>query len=127
MDSMRPRIALQAEALRRCIAGYGNQPVDIDEVMSWFSFDAMGEVLFGEDFNLMNSKVMHPAILHRDRALSMLGPIADAIWLAHLAFQFIPFYGRVKDWFRMVAFCDERMRERMEVSNMVPKSVYLGI
>ncbi|KAI2627965.1 cytochrome P450 monooxygenase-like protein [Hypomontagnella submonticulosa] len=114
MDSMRPRIALQAEALRRCIAGYGNQPVDIDEVMSWFSFDAMGEVLFGEDFNLMNSKVMHPAILHRDRALSMLGPIADAIWLAHLAFQFIPFYGRVKDWFRMVAFCDERMRERME-------------
>ncbi|KAI1135148.1 cytochrome P450 monooxygenase-like protein [Hypoxylon sp. FL0543] len=114
MDSLRPRIAQQAESLYRCVKGYGDQPVDVDEVMSWFSFDAMGEVVFGEDFNLMDSKTMHPAILHRDRALALLGPISDAIWIARLAFSFIPFYGRVKDWFRMVAFCDERMRARME-------------
>nr|AVY05503.1 cytochrome P450 monooxygenase-like protein [Nodulisporium sp.] len=115
MDSLRPRIAQQAESPYRCIKGYGDQPVDVDEVMSWFSFDAMGEVVFGEDFNLMDSRTMHPAILHRDRALAVLGPISDAIWIARLAFSFIPFYGRVKDWFRMVAFCDERMRARMEV------------
>ncbi|KAI4858741.1 cytochrome P450 monooxygenase-like protein [Hypoxylon rubiginosum] len=114
MDSLRPRLASQAEALYRCIAGYGDKPVDVDEVMSWFSFDAMGEVVFGEDFDLMNSKVMHPAILHRDRALALLGPISDAIWIARLAFSFVPFYGRVRDWFRMVAFCDERMRIRMQ-------------
>lgn len=115
MDSLRPRLAEQAMALSRCIASYNGEPIDIDEIMSWFSFDAMGEVVFGEDFNLMNSRVMHPAILHRDRALAMLGPIADAIWIARMAFSFVPFYGRVKNWMQMVKFCEERMDERVEV------------
>ncbi|KAI1490701.1 cytochrome P450 [Biscogniauxia mediterranea] len=114
MDSLRPRIAEQAHALSQCIASYGVEPVDVDEIMSWFSFDAMGEVVFGEDFNLMNSRFMHPVIRHRDRALALLGPIADAIWIARLAFSFVPFYGRVQDWFRMVAFCDERMKMRLD-------------
>lgn len=114
MDALRPRLAEQAMALSQCIGSYNGKVVDVDEVMSWFSFDAMGEVVFGEDFNLMNSRVMHPAILHRDRALAMLGPIADAIWIARIAFSFIPFYGRVKDWMQMVKFCEERMGERME-------------
>ncbi|KAI0095754.1 cytochrome P450 [Nemania sp. FL0031] len=113
MDSLRPRIAEQALSLSRCIAKYDGEPIELNDVMSWFSFDAMGEVVFGQDFDLMNSRVMHPVILHRDRALALLGPIADAIWIAHLAFAFIPFYGRVQDWFRMVAFCDERMKMRM--------------
>jgi hypothetical protein len=116
MDSLRPRISEQVQSLVQCIQSYDSLPVDVDEVMSWFSFDAMGEVVFGEDFNLLNSRVMHPAILHRDRALSMLGPIADAIWIARLAFSFVPFYGKVKDWMRMVAFCEERMNIRMKVS-----------
>ncbi|RYP82600.1 hypothetical protein DL769_001594 [Monosporascus sp. CRB-8-3] len=114
MDSLRPRIADQAQSLSRCIASYGTSPVDVDEVMSWFSFDAMGEVVFGEGFNLMESRVMHPVIRHRDRALALLGPIADAIWIARLAFSFIPFYGRVQDWFRMVAFCDAHMQMRVD-------------
>lgn len=115
MDSLRPRIAEQAHSLSRCIAKYDGGPVDIDDVMSWFSFDAMGEVVFGEDFDLMNKRYMHPVIRHRDRALALLGPIADAIWIARLAFSLVPFYGRVQDWFRMVAFCDERMKMRLSV------------
>ncbi|KAI8935075.1 hypothetical protein NX059_007670 [Plenodomus lindquistii] len=114
MDSLRPRIAGQVQSLVSCIQSYNGSTVDVDEVMSWFSFDAMGEVVFGEDFNLLKSKVMHPAILHRDRALAMLGPIADAIWIARMAFAFVPFYGKVKDWMRMVAFCEERMDIRVK-------------
>lgn len=115
MNSLRPRIAEQAQSLRRCISSYGTKPIDVDEVMSWFSFDAMGEVVFGQDFDLMNSRFMHPVLHHRDRALALLGPIADAIWIARLAFSFVPFYGRVQDWFRMVSFCDERMKTRLDV------------
>lgn len=116
MDSLRPRIADQVMSLVSCIKKYNGSVVDVDEVMSWFSFDAMGEVVFGQDFDLLNSRVMHPAILHRDRALAMLGPIADAIWIARLAFSFVPFYGKIRDWMRMVAFCEERMKMRMKVS-----------
>ncbi|KAH8700029.1 cytochrome P450 [Phaeosphaeriaceae sp. PMI808] len=94
MDSLRPRIADQVQSLVQCIDKYAGAPVDIDEAMSWFSFDAMGEVVFGEDFDLLNSRVMRPAILHRDQALAILGPIADAIWIARLAFLFVLFYGK---------------------------------
>lgn len=119
MNSLRPRLADQVQSLVQCIAKYDGGPVDIDQVMSWFSFDAMGEVVFGKDFDLLNSRVMHPAILHRDRALAMLGPIADAIWIARFAFSFVPFYGKVRDWMRMVAFCEERMEMRVKVSSWV--------
>jgi hypothetical protein len=121
MDSLRPRIAEQAHALRRCIEEHEGHPVDLDEVMSLFSFDAMGEVVFGEDFDLMRTHTMLPVIRHRDRALALLGPIADAIWIACLAFAVVPFYGRVRDWFRMVAFCEERMSQRIKVRAASPQ------
>ncbi|KAI1371223.1 cytochrome P450 monooxygenase-like protein [Hypoxylon crocopeplum] len=114
MDVYRPRIAELAEMLSRTISDYEGAPVDIDEVMSWFSFDAMGEVLFGEDFGLTRSKYMHPGIVHRDRALSILGPLEGAIWIARFGFSLAPFAGRVKDWFKLVAFCDEQMRRRIQ-------------
>ncbi|OTA54002.1 cytochrome P450 monooxygenase-like protein [Hypoxylon sp. EC38] len=114
MDEYRPRIAELAQVLSQSISVYGDNPVDIDEVMSWFSFDAMGEVLFGEDFGLTHSRSMHSGILHRDRALSILGPLEGAIWIARFGFSLAPYYGRVKDWFKMVAFCDEQTKKRIE-------------
>lgn len=115
MDIYRPRIADLAQVLSQTIADYRGAAVDIDEVMSWFSFDAMGEVLFGEDFNLTRSKSMHPGIVHRDRALSILGPLEGAIWIARLGFSLAPFLGRVKDWFKMVEFCNDQTSKRIQV------------
>ncbi|XXH01973.1 hypothetical protein Hte_008336 [Hypoxylon texense] len=115
MNEYRKRIAELAQMLSQSISDYEGAPVDIDEVMSWFSFDAMGEVLFGEDFGLTRSKSMHPGIIHRDRALSILGPLEGAIWIAQMGFSLAPFLGRVKDWFNMVAFCDEQTDRRMKV------------
>ncbi|KAI0194201.1 cytochrome P450 monooxygenase-like protein [Astrocystis sublimbata] len=113
INAMRHRISEQALSLSRCIAKYGGEPIELNEIMSWFSFDAMAEAVFGQDFDLMNSRTMHPVILHRDRALALLGPIGVAMWIARLVFACIPFYGRIQDWFRMVSFCDEHMSKRM--------------
>lgn len=115
MNEYRKRIAELAQMLSQSISDYEGAPVDIDEVMSWFSFDAMGEVLFGEDFGLTRSKTMHPGIVHRDRALSILAPLEGAIWIAQMGFTLAPFLGKVKDWFKMVAFCDEQTNRRMQV------------
>ncbi|KAI1387314.1 cytochrome P450 monooxygenase-like protein [Hypoxylon trugodes] len=114
MDILRPRVAAQALSLSQCIAKYEGGPVDVNEIMSWFSFDVMAEAVFGKDFGLMSSQAMLPAIGHRDRALALVGPLNDAIWIALLGFSLIPFYGRVQDWFRMVAFCDEHVQERLK-------------
>jgi hypothetical protein len=115
MDVFRPRITEQALALERCIASYGNEPVSVRDVMTWFSFDAMGEVVFGEDFGMIRNRVTTPAIVHQQRALAFLGPMMDTMWIVHMAFAFVPFLGLVRDWMSMVAFCEEQMGIRMRV------------
>ncbi|RYP55519.1 hypothetical protein DL769_010135 [Monosporascus sp. CRB-8-3] len=114
INAFHPRIAKLAQSLSSCIRAHGTHALDVDEVMSWFSFDVMGDIVFGKDFNLLESRVWTPAIQHRDRALALVGPIGDSIWIAHLAFWLVPFYGRVKDWFRMVTFCEDQIKERRE-------------
>ncbi|RYP06625.1 hypothetical protein DL764_003047 [Monosporascus ibericus] len=114
MNAFHPRIVKLAQSLSSCIKAHGTSAVDVDEVMSWFSFDVMGDIVFGKDFNLLESRVWTPAIEHRDRALALVGPIGDTIWIARLAFWLVPFYGRVKDWFRMVSFCEDQIKERLE-------------
>ncbi|KAI0017543.1 cytochrome P450 monooxygenase-like protein [Xylariomycetidae sp. FL0641] len=114
MADFAPRIAALARALADCIADYGSDPVDLDEVMSWFSFDAMGEVLFGADFGLVEAKALHPAISHRDRALALAGPLGDAIWIALAGFAIMPTVGRVADWHRLIQFCEDHMKRRLE-------------
>ncbi|KAJ3563659.1 hypothetical protein NPX13_g8120 [Xylaria arbuscula] len=84
MNDYYPRILSLVRELSRCIGTFDQNPVDIDQVMSWYSWDVMGEVLFGEDFNLTKSRVTHPGIKHRDRALALAGPLGDAIWIALL-------------------------------------------
>ncbi|RYP57497.1 hypothetical protein DL769_009436 [Monosporascus sp. CRB-8-3] len=117
MGVYQPRIVELALSLSDTIADYANTPVDVNEVMSWFSFDVMAEIVFGNHFGLVKSKSMHPAIRHRDRALAMLGPLEGAIWIARLGLDLVPFYGRIKDWLRKVAFCEDQMRKRMSENN----------
>ncbi|KAK5627594.1 hypothetical protein RRF57_003309 [Xylaria bambusicola] len=114
MNDYYPRITSLVRELSRCIGTFGDNPVDIDQVMSWYSWDVMGEVLFGEDFNLTKSRVTHPGIKHRDRALALAGPLGDAIWIALLGFQLLPPVGRVNDWRRMIQFCEDHMKSRLE-------------
>ncbi|KAJ2988814.1 hypothetical protein NUW58_g3778 [Xylaria curta] len=113
MNDYYPRIAGLVRELSNCIGSFGLNPVDVDQVMSWYSWDVMGEVLFGEDFNLTKSKVTHPGIKHRDRALALAGPLSDAIWIALLGFQLCPPVGIVNDWHNMIRFCEDHMKLRL--------------
>ncbi|KAF2870137.1 cytochrome P450 [Massariosphaeria phaeospora] len=81
--------------------------VDVVDMMNWFAFDVMGEVLFGEDFGLLASCQSLPAVTRQHRALAMMGPILNTVW----------------DWMDMVSFCDERMTRRMKVPG---SSMYLA-
>ncbi|GAP88817.1 putative cytochrome P450 [Rosellinia necatrix] len=114
MNDYHPRIIALVRELSSCIGSFKANPVDIDKVMSWYSWDIMGEVLFGEDFNLTKSKITHPSIEHRDRALALAGPLGDAIWIALLGFQILPPVGRVNDWHRMMEFCEDHMKLRLK-------------
>ena len=111
-----PRIKKQVERLADIIAKHDCEPVLLNDVMAWFAFDSMGEFMFTSDFGMMKSNTWHPAIVQRKGALALLAPMSDAIWLVRLAFAFTPFFGKVRDWNRMVAFCDNAMQKRMQVN-----------
>ncbi|KAK7946711.1 uncharacterized protein PG986_011032 [Apiospora aurea] len=120
MDIYRPRIAALAERVSLSLLN-GCAPVDVGEVMSWFSFDAMGDVLFGEDFGLISSRSLHPGIASRDKALSLLGPLEGAIWIARLGFLLNPILGWAQAWYDMLAFCEEQTRKRTQRGECLSK------
>ncbi|KAL8996989.1 MAG: hypothetical protein Q9169_003640 [Polycauliona sp. 2 TL-2023] len=108
------RIQQQVQRLADLIANHQGAPVLLNDVMSWFAFDSMGEFMFKSDFGMMTSSTWHPAISNQRDALAMLAPLSDAIWLVRLAFDFLPFFGKVKKWNQMVEFCDAAMQKRMQ-------------
>jgi hypothetical protein len=83
--------------------------------MSWFAFDAMGEITFGEDFGMMANRTSKSDLIHQRQALALLAPLNDASWIAHLGFNFFPFLSAVRGWWAAVRFCCGRMQKRMAV------------
>lgn len=112
-----PRILRQIERLANLIAMHDEEPVLLNDVMSWFAFDSMGEFMFNSDFDMMQSSTWHPAIIRQRRALALLAPLNDAVWLVILLFSLFPFVPYVRDWNQMMAFCDSAMQQRMKVGS----------
>ena len=108
-----PRIRRQVERLADLIASHDWEPVLLNDVMSWFAFDSMGEFMFNSDSGMMSSSTWHPAIVQQRGALTLLAPLSDTIWLVRLAFAFFLFFGKVRDWNQMVSFCDKAMQKRI--------------
>jgi hypothetical protein len=98
----------------------------MNDIMSWFSFDAMGEITFGEDFGLMRNKQTTSILTHQRQALALLAPFNDTTWLAHAGFSLFRFLDVIKNWWAAVYFCESRMEERMKVNlnAIVTISVY---
>ena len=111
-----PRIIKQISTLEQVIAHSGSQPLVVNDIISWFAFDSMGEFAFNENFGMMKLGKWHYAVTQQRSALALLGLFSPAIWIIRLAFAFVPFLSRMRDWAGMLAFCDSRMKQRLKVS-----------
>ena len=98
-------------SLRKAAAA--GEPVLVDQLFAWFSFDLMGLFAFGRTFGMLENEEWHDAILQLRRGLGALGVLSCMPWLARIGFAYIPGLWIVKDWFQMRRFCEERMNERM--------------
>lgn len=116
MDEYEPRVAALTRDLESCISLYEEEPVNVTDVMTWYSFDIMGEVIFSKDFGMIKNRATNPILEQQRQALALLGPIIDVQWIVHLAFNFVPFMKQVQDWLKMCSFCEQQMAERMAVS-----------
>jgi hypothetical protein len=115
MDQFKPRITALVKEIQKCIDSSGGEPVNVTDVMTWFSFDAMGEVIFGKDFGMIKDRATNPIMVQQRRALALLGPLIDVQWVVHLAFAFFPYLGKVRDFMNMCTFCEQQIEKRMAV------------
>lgn len=92
------------------------QPVNVSAWFYWFTFDVMGEFAFAKSFGMLESERWHIAVVMLRKAMRLLGPFSPVPWLAQIAFSMIPWFWVIRDWFAMLAWCRDRMKERIQVS-----------
>ena len=118
LDQYQERILPLLSQLERCI----DQDIDSKKVTEatdliyWLGFDRMGDFVFSQTFNMLSRQEWHHIIMLMQRALSLLGPLSPVPWFIQIAFKVFPRVWILKDWFRMVAWCEEQMLRRLEVS-----------
>lgn len=75
----------------------------------------MGDLALGKSFNMLVDERWHYAVTWMHGFLSLLGPATPVPWLARLGFG-LP--GATREWHRFVKWCQVRMGERIEVSDI---------
>lgn len=108
-------MAQHARELRDMIqAEAENQhPICFSLLAYWFSFDVMGIFALSESFDMLHNEQWHYAVNDLRRAMSILGPLSPVPWLAQIGFRFLRGHWVVKDWHSMLAWCRDRMEERI--------------
>ncbi|KAI9151287.1 Cytochrome P469 monooxygenase [Paramyrothecium foliicola] len=113
------RIGDHVERLTGIIEAQEGRPLAINDLIIWFAFDSMGDFGFGKDFGMLKKQDWIQGVTWMRSAMTLLGPASPAIWLARIAFAYLPGVWKVKDWFSMLKFADECMQERMKPSKVI--------
>lgn len=98
-----------------CELAQTNQSVNVSAWFYWFTFDVMGEFAFAKSFGMLQSEKWHIAVVMLRKAMQLLGPLSPVPWLAQIGFNLLPWFGVIADWFAMLAWCRQRMEERIQV------------
>jgi tryprostatin B 6-hydroxylase len=87
------------------------KPINVVQWFNNYSFDIVGDLAFGQSFDMLRDDELHWAVQLLAEGFK---PLAFGLptWVFRLA-QIIP--GATKDWFRFLDFCRERMITRMQV------------
>lgn len=93
----------------------------MNDLVSWFVFDCMGDFGFGKDFGMMKEQKWLDAILYMRSSWSLLGVFTPAIWIPRVAFSLPPVW-MVKNWFKALAFSESLLQARMTVGCLYPWS-----
>ncbi|KAI1032767.1 hypothetical protein LB504_006236 [Fusarium proliferatum] len=70
-----------------------DMPVNIAKWFKFYSFDTMGDLAFGQSFNMLTDGMKHPFMALVESHMAMAGTFSQLIWLFPL-FRALPFLGR---------------------------------
>ncbi|KAF2130546.1 putative benzoate 4-monooxygenase cytochrome P450 [Dothidotthia symphoricarpi CBS 119687] len=104
-----PRIKTKADALIHQLRNSYEKPMNVSSWAMYFSFDVMGEVGLGKDFNNLTSGVEHGAIQGVHDHMTMLGILSTVPWLLNVLSS-IP--GAASGYTDFFNFCSSEIREK---------------
>jgi hypothetical protein len=84
-------------------------------LLYWFGFDAMGDFVLSDSFNMLRDESWHHILQKGRNAMSLLGPLGPTPWLFQIALRLLPRVWVIKDWYGMVQWAEVQMKNRLEV------------
>ncbi|KAJ5702262.1 hypothetical protein N7488_009810 [Penicillium malachiteum] len=125
LDEYQSRLIPLIDELERCIDGdiSAGKVSEMTDLLYWIGFDRMGDFIFSRTFNMLSQQEWHHIIVLLQRALSLLGPLSPLPWFLHICFKLFPRIWILKDWFRMVSWCERRLTERLDCAENTPKAL----
>ena len=94
------------------------QPINVSLWFYWFTFDVMGIFAFARSFDMLQKEEWHVSVVMLRKAMRLLGPLSPVPWLAQIGFNMFPWLWVVRDWLAMLAWCRDRMSERLKVRSV---------
>ena len=113
INGYHPRLVAHLDAFERKLADKKNQAINVTDWFNFLSFDIMGDVSFGTEFNLVKTGKMHFAIEKIRVGTVPLGIMLHAPWLFRLV-SCVP--GAMRTWYQLVRWCSEEALRRLKVS-----------
>ncbi|EGU79236.1 hypothetical protein FOXB_10267 [Fusarium oxysporum f. sp. conglutinans Fo5176] len=94
-----PRVAKYTSQLLDRLEQSQATTIDIAKWFKFYSFDTMGDLAFGQSFNMLTDGVKHPFMALVESHMAMAGTFSQLIWMFPL-FRAMPFLGREDDIFQ---------------------------
>jgi hypothetical protein len=94
------------------------QATDVSEIIRWFSFDFMGDFVFGTSFHLIDNQEWHWIVLRLQNAMNLLGPFSPVPWLIQLSLHLMPFFPMTRNFLEMSSWCKQQMDRRQKVTDV---------
>jgi tryprostatin B 6-hydroxylase len=110
------RVKIYLDKLVEKIKAFDSQPVNVTKWFNLFSFDVMGDLSFGESFDMLENSKEHWAIQLLNNGIDPLA-FCIPVWFFRIVAA-IP--GAAKDWWGFMDYCRGRMFQRMNVNLFLP-------
>ncbi|KAH7203512.1 cytochrome P450 [Fusarium oxysporum] len=88
-----PRVVKYTSQLLNRLEQSQATTIDIAKWFKFYSFDTMGDLAFGQSFNMLTDGVKHPFMALVESHMAMAGTFSQLIWMFPL-FRAMPFLGR---------------------------------
>ncbi|KAF2128089.1 putative cytochrome P450 [Dothidotthia symphoricarpi CBS 119687] len=97
-------ISVFQDQLMRKVQAAAQQPINVTELLSLYSFDVMGDLAFGESFDMLRNGEMHWAVKLVDEAMAPMGLMLPTRLLTTISFA-------TRGWWRFIVYCCQKLDE----------------